>query len=189
MHRSLLPALQPDPSPLALASMQVEQILEAAWEALEMAVALHSQVEGRELPRAEAHERLGDAAMQNDQAQRAKEEYADARLLLVSLRDAGRLDKDDRRLADIEFFLGLACLRLGDTAAARQHYRQASATLRLRKAQLELQAQQHKTAQLEREVAGEAAPGELADDSGAAEIAEIDEVVREIDGRLREMEA
>ena len=63
---------------------------------------------------AEAHERLGDAAMQNDQPERAREEYADARLLLLGLRDAGQLDKSDRRLADIEFYLGVAALRLGD---------------------------------------------------------------------------
>ena len=47
----------------------------------------------------QAHERLGDAAMQNDQPERAKEEYGDARLLLLGLRDAGRLDKSDRRPA------------------------------------------------------------------------------------------
>ena len=51
-----------------------------------------------------------------------------ARLLLHALRDAGALPPDDRRLADIEFFLGLACLRLADAPAARQHYRQALAT-------------------------------------------------------------
>ena len=76
-----------------------------------MAVALHAQLEGHELQRSEAHERLGDAAMQanpnpnpnlqmqanpnpnpslqNDQPERAKEEYGDARLLLLGLRDAG----------------------------------------------------------------------------------------------------
>ena len=91
----------------------------------------------------------------------------------------------------MSIFLGIACLRLGDAAAARQHYRQASATLRLRKAQLELSAQQQRTAQLEREVAGEAGPADAAgaEEAQAAEIAEIDDVVREIDGRLREMEA
>ena len=92
----------------------MEAILEAAWEALEMAVALHAQTPGHELQRSEAHERLGDAAMQNEQPERAKEEYADARLLLLGLRDAGQLDKSDRRLADIEFYLGVAALRLGD---------------------------------------------------------------------------
>ena len=50
-------------------------------------------------PPEQAHERLGDAAMQNDQPERAKEEYGDARLLLLGLRDAGRLDKSDRRPA------------------------------------------------------------------------------------------
>ena len=42
---------------------------------------LHAQADGgarRELPRAEAHERLGNAAMPNEQPERAKEEYADA---------------------------------------------------------------------------------------------------------------
>ena len=38
-------------------SPQVEAILEAAWEALEMAVALHAQLEGHELQRSEAHGR------------------------------------------------------------------------------------------------------------------------------------
>ena len=181
-----------------------------------MAVALHAQLEGHELQRSEAHERLGDAAMQNDQPERAKEEYGDARLLLLGLRDAGRLDKSDRRLADIEFYLGVAALRLGDVPAARQHYKQASALLRLRKANLELLQQQQRRAQLEREVAGQAAEG--GDEVGAAgqggaagaagaagavagaagavagaaewaaEMAQIDELVLEIGGRLREME-
>ena len=38
---------------------------------------LHAQADGgarRELPRAEAHERLGNAAMPNEQPERAKEE-------------------------------------------------------------------------------------------------------------------
>ena len=181
----------------------MEAVLEASWEALEMAVALHAQLEGHELQRSEAHERLGDAAMQNDQPERAKEEYGDARLLLLGLRDAGRLDKSDRRLADIEFYLGVAALRLGDVPAARQHYKQASALLRLRKANLELLQQQQRRAQLEREVAGQAAEG--GDEVGAAgqggaagavagaaewaaEMAQIDELVLEIGGRLREME-
>ena len=47
---------------------------------------LHAQADGgarRELPRAEAHERLGDAAMRKEQPERAKEEeYANVRLLL-----------------------------------------------------------------------------------------------------------
>ena len=98
---------------------------------------LHAQADGgarRELPRAEAHERLGDAAMQNEQPERAKEEYADARLLLHGLRDGGALPPDDRRLADI--FVRLACLRLADAPAARQHYTHAIATLRLRRAHI-----------------------------------------------------
>ena len=36
-------------------------------------MALHAQLEGHELQRSEAHERLGDAAMQNAQPERAKE--------------------------------------------------------------------------------------------------------------------
>ena len=47
---------------------------------------LHAQADGgarRELPRAEAHERLGNTAMRNEQPKRAKEEeYANVRLLL-----------------------------------------------------------------------------------------------------------
>ena len=192
---------------------EVDAILEAAWEALEMAVALHTRAGaaeagsggaggaggagagGRELPRAEAHERLGDAAMQNEQPERAKEEYADARLLLHALRDAGALPPDDRRLADIEFFLGLACLRLADAPAARQHYRQALATLRLRRANLQKAQLERQIGDLSQEVAagdhGGAAGGDADGQAAqeAKEVAEIGELVGEIEGRLRELEA
>ena len=50
---------------------------------------LHAQADGgarRELPRAEAHERLGDAAMRKEQPECAKEEeYAGVRLLLHAM--------------------------------------------------------------------------------------------------------
>lgn len=109
----------------------MEGLLEAAWEALEMAVALYSipgdaegdggaGVDGRDaearanapapvaaaartLGLAEAHERLGDASLQNEQPERALQEYGAARALLQQLRDGGELSADDRRLADIEW--------------------------------------------------------------------------------------
>ena len=49
---------------------------------------LHAQADGgarRELPRADAHERLGDAAMRKEQPERAKEEEYDVRLLLHAM--------------------------------------------------------------------------------------------------------
>lgn len=47
---------------------EVELVLEASWEALEVSVALFAQQEGSELRQAAAHERLGDAALVNEQA-------------------------------------------------------------------------------------------------------------------------
>ena len=96
---------------------------------------LHAQADGgarRELPRAEreAHERLGNTAMRNEQSDRAMEGQRAA----TAARDAGALPPDDRRLADI--FGRLACLRLADAPAARQHYTHAIATLRLRRAHI-----------------------------------------------------
>ena len=69
-------------------AQEVESILEAAWEALEMAVGLHSKPPSRPLGLAEAHERLGDAALQNEQPERAIEEYGEARRLLLELKEA-----------------------------------------------------------------------------------------------------
>ena len=118
-------------------AQEVESILEAAWEALEMAVGLHSKPPSRPLGLAEAHERLGDAALQNEQPERAIEEYGEARRLLLELKEAGSLGSDDRRLADIEWFLGLTHLQLGHAAEAIAHYKQAMATLKLRRAGLQ----------------------------------------------------
>ena len=56
--------------------------------------------------------------------------------MAAAARDAGALLPDDRRLADIGFFVRLACLRLADAPAARQHYTHAIATLRLRRAHI-----------------------------------------------------
>jgi len=77
---------------------------------------------------AEAHERLADAALLNEQAPRALEEYSEARRLLHRLRDAGKLPQEDRHLADVEFSLGIAHLQAGDAVAAAGHYRQVRMT-------------------------------------------------------------
>ena len=55
---------------------EVELLLEAAWEALEASVALYAKQPERAAERADAHGRLADAALQNDQPERAADEYA-----------------------------------------------------------------------------------------------------------------
>ncbi len=201
---------------------EVEELLEAAWEALEMAAALFELPESngapeaaaaaaaaavaddadstsaRSLGAAEAHERLGDCALQNDQPERALEEYTLARTRLHALQRSGRLAADDRRLADIEWFLGVTQLQLGRAGPAVAHYRQAAATLRLRAALLERRAQDRTIARLAREAGGEAAASaEVAAvddemDSADAERhegAQIAELLAEIEARIAEVQS
>jgi hypothetical protein len=202
----------------------VEELLEASWEALEMAAALYelpadgtagaetagaaaaaasaaSQMpftdaaSARSFGAAEAHERLGDCALQNEQPERALEEYTLARTRLQVLQRAGRLAADDRRLADIEWYLGVTQLQLGHAGAAVAHYRQASATLRLRGAMLERRAHDRTIARLSREASGAAAESAGAEDVDEAKAAEeerregaqIAELIGEIQARISEV--
>jgi len=163
---------------------------------------------------AEAHERLGDCALQNEQPERALEEYGLARERLVTLQplslaapahsraapvppDWGGIEWD-RRMADLDWCLGLTNLQLGQGAAAIGHYRQAAATLRLRAAVLERRTHDRKIARLAREAGAGApavpdAPDVDADaDAGGgdeAEVAQIVELVAEIEARIREVQA
>ena len=171
---------------------EVELLMEAAWEALEMSIALFAQQPGSELQQAEAHERLGDASLQNEQAERALHEYGEARALLGGLREAGTLAADARRLADVEFYLGLTQLQLGSLDAARSHYRQAVATLKLRRANLQRARLDAQIAGLEQEVgggSGDAGGEAAASEASEVEVGEITELVREIEARLQELEA
>ena len=192
----------------------MEELLEASWEALEMASALYElPADGtagaaaaaisvgedpstaRSFGAAEAHERLGDCALQNEQPERALEEYTLARTRLHALQRAGRLASDDRRLADIEWYLGVTQLQLGHAGAAVAHYRQASATLRLRGAMLERRAHDRTIARLSREANGAAAESTEAEDVDEAKAAEeerregaqIAELIGEIQMRISEV--
>ena len=173
---------------------EVELLLEAAWEALEASVALYAKQPERAAERADAHGRLADAALQNDQPERAADEYAAARAVLDDEVKAGRLTNDDRRLADVEFSMGVVALRRGDVGGARRHYTQASATLRLRSANLQRRALDAQIGSLSQQVAGGAAgpsaaatPVDAAAD--AAEVASIAELVAEIDVRIVEIDS
>ena len=173
---------------------EVELLLEAAWEALEASVALYAKQPERAAERADAHGRLADAALQNDQPERAADEYAAARAVLDDEVKAGRLTNDDRRLADVEFSMGVVALRRGDVGGARHHYAQASATLRLRSANLQRRALDAQISGLSQQVAGGAAAGPSAAAApvdaaaDAAEVASIAELVAEIDARLVEID-
>jgi len=174
---------------------EVELLLEAAWEALEASVALYAKQPERAAERADAHGRLADAALQNDQPERAADEYAAARAVLDDEVKAGRLTNDDRRLADVEFSMGVVALRRGDVGGARRHYAQASATLRLRSANLQRRALDAQIGSLSQQVAGGAAAGPSAAAApvdaaaDAAEVASIAELVSEIDARLVEIDS
>ena len=185
-------------------AMEVESILEAAWEALEMAIALYmkegeqayasgSASDGRAvrpLGLSEAHERLGDAALQNEQPERALAEYTEAQRVLLEERSAGRLQADDRRLADIEWYLGVTKLQLGKAEEAITHYKQAAATLRLRKASLQRAALDAEIEVLQRDAANGGAEGGGGGESGGGseEIASIGELLEEIEARTREVQ-
>ena len=183
---------------------EVEELLEAAWEALEMAAGLYTRpldeagpvaaATARSIGAAEAHERLGDCALQNDQPERALEEYTQARSLLGALQQSGSLPTEDRRLADIEWYLGVTQLQLGKPALAMGHYRQAAATLRLRSAILERRSQDRKIARLSSAAAGgsSASNGAAGDDEAAdaedqREVEQIAELLGEIDARVQEV--
>ena len=172
-------------------AQEAEADLEAAWEALEMAVDLHERVGGAADVGglAEARERLGDVALQNEQPERALEEYTEARRLLVSLREAGALPAHDRRLADIEWFLGMCNIQMRQGEAAISHYNQAAATFRLRRASLQRAALDRQIEVLAREAEAPAggAVGDGGNDGseGASEIAQIDELLVEIEARTR----
>ena len=174
---------------------EVELLLEAAWEALEASVALYAKQPERAAERADAHGRLADAALQNDQPERAADEYAAARAVLDDEVKAGRLTNDDRRLADVEFSMGVVALRRGDVGGARRHYAQASAALRLRSANLQRRALDAQISGLSQQVAGGAAAGPSAAAApvdaaaDAAEVASIAELVAEIDARLIEIDS
>jgi len=171
---------------------EVELLLEAAWEALEMAVALYARTSGCELEEAEAHERLADAALQNSQPERALEEYEAARSLLFTLKNSDRIREDEQRLADIEFYLGVAHLHGGNATKARQHYGQAASILRLRSANLQKEILERQIAELSNQVGG-AAEEEIhsarSDSTAKEEIARIAALVDEIDSRRVALEA
>ena len=175
---------------------EVELLLEAAWEALEMAVSLYSKPPAQPLGLSEAHERLGDVALQNEQPERALEEYGEARRLLMSLKDAGEIQADDRRLADIEWFLGVTHLQLGHAQEAMAHYRKAMATLRLRRAGLQRAALDRQIEGLAQEAEGSGAAGGSggggaeggAEGGVEEEVEQIGEILEEIEARLREVE-
>ena len=189
-------------------AQEAELLLEAAWEALEMAISLYElpSAARRLLGLAEARERLGDAALQNGQAERALEEYGAARGLLLGLRDAGELPPDDRRLADIDWYLGVTHLELGRAADAILHYRQAQVTLRLRCVNLQRVALDAESARLTREIGQPSAGGgggggggsgggggggagaSGVADSGIGERVEIEELIALIDERVGEIE-
>lgn len=173
---------------------EVELLMEASWEALEMSVALLQQP-GSALQLAEAHERLGDAALQNEQPERALQEYTAARALLTSLVHSGSLPKHHRRVADVELYLGITQLQLGRLGEARGHYKQAIATLRLRCATLERAKINYQIEMLEREVGrggGEGSEGDMGVRQTSAEMdAEKEELAglsEEIEARLRELQ-
>lgn len=169
---------------------EVELVMEAAWEALEMAVALYAKQPEANLQQAQAHERLGDAALQNEQPERALHEYGEARLLLGGLRDAGALPQHDRRVADVEFYLGVTQLQLGALDAAKSHYRQAVATLKLRRAHLQRASLDAQIAGLEQQVeGGGGGDGGSGNEAAEAEVGEITELVQEIEVRLQELHA
>lgn len=192
-------------------AMEVEGLLEAAWESLEMAVALYRKggegdggdgdggggggaaASERCVGLSEAHERLGDAALQNDQPERALEEYTETRRLLIELKDAAVLTADDRRLADIEWYLGVTSLQLGRAEPALAHYRQAAATLRLRRAGLQRAALDQEIAVLAQaaDTAGLGDGGGGAADGGGGEMVDeveaIGELLEEIDARMSEV--
>lgn len=141
---------------------------------------------------AEAHERLADAALLNEQPHRALEELHKARALLHALRDGGELPHDDRHLADIDFSLGIAQLQAGDAAAAASHYRQAMRILTLRQAKMRRRLVD---AQIER-LSGEVDAGAAAADEEAAanaemeaEVESIGEIIAAIENRLSEIGA
>ena len=139
----------------------------------------------------QAHERRGDAALQNDQPERALEEYTEAKRLLNALQEAGALLPTDRRLADIEWFLGLTQLQLGRAESAIGHYRQAMATLRLRRASLQRAALDAQIVRLEQDAAtgGSAnAHGSGGADGDDPEVEQIGELLQEIDARVQEVE-
>jgi tetratricopeptide (TPR) repeat protein len=172
---------------------EVELLLEAAWEALEMAVALYSRPPARPLGLAEAHERLGDAALQNQQPERALAEYGEAHRLLVGLKDAAELPADDRRMADIQWFLGVTHLQLGHAEAAMAHYQKAAATLRLRRANLQRAALDREVERLQREAESPGLVSAAVPDGGAGgaaedEVTQIDDIIGEIEARMREVQ-
>ena len=145
------------------------------------------KVFGREL--AEAHERLGDCALQNEQPERALAEYGEARALLLAMKEAGGLAADARRLADIEWYLGMTRMQLGDAEGALAHYRQAAATLRLRRASLQRAALDREIVQLEAAAGGGAEGGGAGEAGGEAEeVSQIGDLLAEIEGRTREVQ-
>ena len=148
---------------------------------------LHARQEGHELQCAEAHERLGDASLQNEQPERAPGSTPAARDLLCTLREGGTLPPHDRRLADVEFYLGVTNLQLGALDEAKAHYRQAAATLRLRRATLLRASLDEQIAGLEQAVAAGGGAAADADTNADAEVREISELVAEIEGRIEEL--
>ena len=172
---------------------EVEELLEAAWEALEMAAMLYDVSPAHPLGKAEAHERLGDCANQNEQPERALEEYSQARDILGQLRESSELQAEDRRISDVEWSLGMTYLQLGRGVEAISHYRQAARTLELRAAILERRAQDRKISRLSRATTGavdaDGVEEGAAPESEGTEVAEIAELVRDIEKRIQQVQA
>jgi len=139
------------------------------------------------------------------------------------------LPVDDQHLADIEFYLGVTQLHLGNAPRARGHYQQAVVLLQLRectarvhsscmlharphphlarakvtrvmrctctgRANLQKMALEQQIAGLTQQAEGEnsasrAAGSNLLNDDAVAEATRIEELVREINGRLSEIGA
>ena len=78
-------------------------------------------------------------------------------------------------------------LQLGALDEAKAHYRQAAATLRLRRATLLRASLDEQIAGLEQAVAAGGGGGADADTDADAEVREISELVAEIEGRIEEL--
>ena len=109
--------------------------------------------------------------------------------LLLELKEGGGIGADDRRLADIEWYLGVSCLQLGRAEDALAHYRQAAASLRLRRANLQRAALDEEIAHLAQEAdAPHDAPRAAANaGAGGEEVGAISELLDEIEARVAEV--
>jgi len=123
-------------------------ILELAWQNLEVARVIYSLDPNEKLKLADVHLLIGDISMESDNMQQAVNEYEKC----LQIRQELLSDPNSRLLADAHFSLGLALQHQGKLSVAIEQFRLAKTILETRLSTLNEQMKSEKTDSLEKEI-------------------------------------